>query len=227
MINDIAQFYDSIANIYDNGFAHNQGLLDFIERVKPHLPRSAHILDIGCGTGHPVSTTLAASGHRITGVDLSPAMVALSQERVPEGRFVVADMREYEHSVAEDQPDAIFSVFAMFRLGREEIEELVKKWASWLNVNGLLCIATMAADDCDPEKIANGYDIDGLCARAVRQQFMKKEVFHTLFTRRGWTEILHQNGLEELDVRSALFVPPKSMSTSNANFYYIIARKRV
>ncbi|MYE32588.1 MAG: class I SAM-dependent methyltransferase, partial [Chloroflexi bacterium] len=38
------------------------------------------VLELGCGTGR-VAVPLAASGVRVTGVDLSPAMLALARDR--------------------------------------------------------------------------------------------------------------------------------------------------
>ncbi|PKY05005.1 S-adenosyl-L-methionine-dependent methyltransferase [Aspergillus campestris IBT 28561] len=221
---EYAQLYDSIVDSYDSGFAHNPGLLRLIEKINSRLPTSANILDIGCGTGNPVSSTLASSGHKVVGVDFSPEMVTMSQKNVPKGKFLVADMRHYEHPTTA-RPDAIFNVFASFRLRREETESLVNKWAGWLNPNGLLCIATMAADDCPQDRIENGYDPDGLCARAVRQRFMGNEFRHTMFTRRGWTDLLQRNNLEVVESWMEIFVPPGSMDTDDARFFYIIARK--
>jgi SAM-dependent methyltransferase len=44
------------------------------------LPPGAHVVDVGCGTGrHAVA--LAAAGLRVTGVDLSPAMLARAASR--------------------------------------------------------------------------------------------------------------------------------------------------
>jgi len=64
-------------------------------------------LDIGCGAG---GTSLALAVERpdlaITGIDLSPALVAIAGERVPQARFHVADAA---HDPIDDRPDLIFS----------------------------------------------------------------------------------------------------------------------
>lgn len=47
------------------------------------LPAGAAILDIGCGSGWPVATTLAAAGHRVAGIDPSPTLLAAFRRAVP------------------------------------------------------------------------------------------------------------------------------------------------
>ncbi|CAL9608267.1 class I SAM-dependent methyltransferase [Streptomyces sp. Tu 3180] len=63
------------------------------ERLRAWLPgRAGDVLDLGCGTGS-LSLLAAAQGHRVTGVDRSPAMVALAREKLA-GRdavFLVGD----------------------------------------------------------------------------------------------------------------------------------------
>ncbi|MBW8735827.1 MAG: class I SAM-dependent methyltransferase [Streptomyces turgidiscabies] len=61
--------------------------------LRSWLPdRPADVLDLGCGTGS-VSLLAAEQGHRVTGVDLSPAMVEQARAK-PAGRdavFLVGD----------------------------------------------------------------------------------------------------------------------------------------
>ena len=47
------------------------------------LPRSAAILDLGCGSGVPVSELLLDSGFQVYGVDASPTLVAEFRRRFP------------------------------------------------------------------------------------------------------------------------------------------------
>ncbi|GAA3024962.1 class I SAM-dependent methyltransferase [Streptomyces glomeratus] len=66
-------------------------------------PRPGDVLDLGCGTGS-LSLLAAERGHRVTGVDLSPAMVALARAKLS-GRdavFLVGD------AAAPPVPDRLF-----------------------------------------------------------------------------------------------------------------------
>lgn len=55
-------------------------------------PRPGHVLDLGCGTGS-LSLLAAERGHRVTGVDLSPAMLTRARAKLAghDALFLVGD----------------------------------------------------------------------------------------------------------------------------------------
>jgi predicted TPR repeat methyltransferase len=63
------------------------------DRFVEALPKSAHVLDLGCGGGIPVARNLANHALHVTGVDGSAAMISLCRTRLPEHEWIVADMR--------------------------------------------------------------------------------------------------------------------------------------
>ncbi|MFO0993161.1 MAG: class I SAM-dependent methyltransferase [Hyphomicrobiales bacterium] len=66
----------------------------WLERFADHLPQGARILDTGCGSGKPIAEFMTVRGFAVTGVDSSPTMIALCRERLPEHRWIIADMRK-------------------------------------------------------------------------------------------------------------------------------------
>jgi SAM-dependent methyltransferase len=54
-------------------------------------PRAQRVLDAACGTGRHTAA-LAELGHAVTGLDVSPDMLALARQRVPDARFVEAPL---------------------------------------------------------------------------------------------------------------------------------------
>lgn len=57
------------------------------------LPAGGTVLDLGCGMAEPIAAHLVAAGCALTGVDTSPAMLALARIRFPGHRWIEADMR--------------------------------------------------------------------------------------------------------------------------------------
>jgi SAM-dependent methyltransferase len=95
------------------------------DRFIGRLGRGARVLDLGCGPGRPVAQHMVEHGLRVTGVDSSPAMIALCRERLPDQQWIVADMRRlalgrrFEGILAWDSffhldPDAQRAMFPVF-----------------------------------------------------------------------------------------------------------------
>ncbi|GGM01862.1 SAM-dependent methyltransferase [Streptomyces fumigatiscleroticus] len=89
--------WDARAAVFDDEPDH--GLRDprvraaWAGRLRAWLPeRPGDILDLGCGTGS-LSLLAAERGHRVTGVDLSPAMVELARAKLAghDAVFLVGD----------------------------------------------------------------------------------------------------------------------------------------
>lgn len=84
-LSQLRQYWDAAAAAFDDEPDH--GLRDPVVRrawadqlVQWLPPAPSAILDAGCGTGS-LSVLLAALGHKVTGIDLSPAMVAKARAK--------------------------------------------------------------------------------------------------------------------------------------------------
>ena len=64
----------------------------WLDRFMSRMPSRPAVLNIGCGSGEPMSCYLAEYGCTVTGVDFSSEMIAL-YERAPLQSWQVADMR--------------------------------------------------------------------------------------------------------------------------------------
>jgi trans-aconitate methyltransferase len=99
------------------------------------------VLDLGCGTGVPVSRALAAR-YRVTGVDGSARSIALARQNVPDASFLQADMTQVVFPPASFA--AVISSYAIIHVPRTEHASLLQRIAGWLQPGGVL-IATMGA----------------------------------------------------------------------------------
>ena len=210
--------FDSMGADYEKAFGHDPGLHKFIEKVLALLPPSSKVLDVGCGTGRPVSSTLASNGHKVTGIDISPSMAELSRKAVPSGEFEVADMTKY---VPKDKMNAIFNILCLFWLDRKGMEDQCKKWHEWLLPGGIVCICTFGAEDLHPTK--EMYDEDGLCASGMEFLFMGRKAQLLLMTKEGWKRILEAAGFEIVETLEDYFQPKGD--TQEEFHHFIIARK--
>ena len=97
----------------------------WIQAFARKLSPGSRVLDLGCGGGDPVAHLLVEHGMHVTGVDASPEMIALAQNRMPEQEWIVADMRglqlgrTFDGILAWDSffhlsPDAQRAMFAVF-----------------------------------------------------------------------------------------------------------------
>ncbi|HKP90299.1 MAG TPA: class I SAM-dependent methyltransferase [Thermoleophilaceae bacterium] len=58
------------------------------------VPAGSSLVDAGCGTGR-YAAAFAGLGYLVTGVDLSPELVAVAERAAPDARFEVADLRSW------------------------------------------------------------------------------------------------------------------------------------
>jgi SAM-dependent methyltransferase len=74
-----AELFDRFARFYDADYRHYQDDLDLILDLADQT--GDPILELGCGTGRALAPLLAA-GHTVTGVDISPGLLRVAQEKL-------------------------------------------------------------------------------------------------------------------------------------------------
>lgn len=138
----VARGYDAVATDFNASRAGGdaQALTPLLAR----LPRGARVLDLGCGAGVPIASTLSDAGLDVIGVDLSAGQLALARTQAPGVALLRGDMTTCAFAPASF--DAVVSFYAIFHLPREQHESLCGRVASWLRPGGYL-LATLATHD--------------------------------------------------------------------------------
>jgi SAM-dependent methyltransferase len=83
---------DFYTNIYDylvyNNIKNDYELGKIVNSTNP--TEASIIVDIGCGTGHQVSS-LSAKNLQVMGIDISPSMIQKAKENYPTGNYKIGD----------------------------------------------------------------------------------------------------------------------------------------
>jgi 2-polyprenyl-3-methyl-5-hydroxy-6-metoxy-1,4-benzoquinol methylase len=130
---DKSNGYEQIASAYISGRHAGIGA-DEVGQWARALPPAATILDLGCGSGVPISETLINAGFNVHGVDASPTMVAAFRARFPQAPVqcvAVADSDFFGRTF-----DAIVAWGLIFLLDADEQRRLTAKMASVLTSGG-------------------------------------------------------------------------------------------
>jgi cyclopropane fatty-acyl-phospholipid synthase-like methyltransferase len=116
------------------------------------LPGGATILDLGCGTGVPISQALIARGFKVYGVDASPTIVAAFRANFPSVPVECAAVEDSDFFARTF--DAVVAWGLVFLLDPEAQRRLIKKVAGVLESGGrLLFTAPIETDErgCFPD----------------------------------------------------------------------------
>lgn len=114
------------------------------------------VADIGCGTGR-VTAHLASLGLAVSGIDLSPGMVAAARQRHPDLRFEVGSM------LAIDLPDGVLggvlAWYSTIHLPDEWLPGALAEFRRVLAPGGYVLLAFQAGDETMHLAQARGHPV--------------------------------------------------------------------
>ena len=106
------------------------------------LPRGASVIDIGCGSGLPITKVLVDEGLNVYGVDASPTLVSAFRTNLP---GVPIACEPVEESVFFNRLfDGVVSWGLMFLLPSETQRQLIQRMADILVPGGRLLFTSVA-----------------------------------------------------------------------------------
>lgn len=136
---DLENDYDKIAKDFakmrDDFYLEKKYLDTFISHLRPE----ASILDVGCGSGHPIASYLIAQGFSLTGVDKSKELLKIAKDNCPKMKLVHGDMRTVK---IHDHYDGIIEWWSLFHIPKNDHELMISRFANWLTSNGILEFTT-------------------------------------------------------------------------------------
>ncbi|MEY9969122.1 ubiquinone/menaquinone biosynthesis C-methylase UbiE [Streptacidiphilus sp. MAP12-16] len=140
----IAAYWDAAASSFDDapdhGLKAEHTRLAWARLLGSWLPpEPVDLLDVGCGTGS-LSLLLAESGHRVTGVDLSPRMIGQAREKLAgadlPARFLVGDAAS--PPTGSERFDVVLSRHLVWTL--PDPEAALREWVGLLRPGGRLVL---------------------------------------------------------------------------------------
>lgn len=141
---ELRKYWDNLASTFDDQPDH--GLRDlpifaaWTELLKKYLPfTKAAVLDVGCGTGS-LSVVLAKLGHIVTGIDLSPSMIALAETKTEEhGLQITYQIMDAAYpQLSRQQFNGIVCRHLLWVL--PEPERVLQRWIDLLKQKGRLIL---------------------------------------------------------------------------------------
>ena len=131
----IVGLYEENAAAWDTARGRDLHERQWVDAFTAQLPKGASILDLGCGSGEPIAHHLIQSGYRVTGIDSSPSLIGLCRQRLPEGEWLVGDMRALDLG---HRFDAILAWHSFFHLHFDDQRAMFRRFAAHAKPGALL-----------------------------------------------------------------------------------------
>ena len=191
-----AEAFNTIGKHYETVFGQNQTQIEAVQWLINHLPKPSHILDVGCGTGVPTAQMLCEADHRVLGIDISPGMLEIAAEQIPQADFELMDMADL--NLADQTFDAITAFFSLLMLPKSAITNVLHKLVSQLKPQGYF-VLSMVEGDLDYVEIP----------------FINSKISASAYFEADLTHLLSQTGLNVLrikrvDLAASADAPPET-----------------
>lgn len=134
--NSVKNNYDLIAEQYSNDFGIYIEDLDVYEEFEKNLIEGARILDLGAGSGRTYSY-FHKKGYDYIGLDFSKKMKEYAYKIHDEFSYIVDDMVNLKQHFENDSIDAVFAVYSLFHLPKNDFKKLLSDIYNILKINGI------------------------------------------------------------------------------------------
>ncbi len=151
---EVRKFYDESADSYNIMMGEEIDLPMYAEALGGLAERIANldgaVLDSSCGSGHMLEQLKDryVPGRQFHGVDLSPRMVGISQQRLGDAATITeGDMGELHH-VLDGSCAAVLNFFALHHVDLKRMFTCFVEWSRVLKADGQLLVATWEGEGC-------------------------------------------------------------------------------
>lgn len=132
---DIITFFDKCAPWWDADMVRNEDLIAMI-LDNGGIRENMHVLDVACGTGVLFPDYLKRNVASVTGIDISPEMAKIAQEKFPDVKVICGDV-ETEEFPQKFDAIMVYNAFPHF----PDPARLIKVLADLVKPGGKLSVA--------------------------------------------------------------------------------------
>ena len=210
--NSVKRNYDLIAKQYSDEFGVFIEDLNIYEEFEKYLNKGAHILDLGCGSGRTY-TYFREKGYNYTGIDFSEKMKERAYEIHGEFPYIVDDIANVKRYFANESVDAVFAVYSLFHLPKENFERAVADVSAILKQGGVFLFSY---------QLGSGEDF-------VDEPYLgeagRKALYMNYMDRPYVDELLGQNGFEKVFEFNKHETGDGVIGENGNDAVYVIAKK--
>lgn len=134
---DVINFFNNCAPHWDDNMVRNDRIIGII-LDNAMVEQGKKILDVACGTGVLFSDYLKRDVESIVGVDISPKMTEIAQQKFTQSNITIicGDIEEFEFDKVFDCA-VVYNAFPHF----PEPEALIKKLSAMVKIGGTVTVA--------------------------------------------------------------------------------------
>lgn len=140
------EFY---TNIYDylvyNNIKNDYEIGKIVNSTNP--TEASIIVDIGCGTGHQVSS-LSAKNLQVMGIDISPSMIQKAKENYPTGNYKIGDAQDSSLLSPMSATHILCLYFTLYYF--KDKRQFFDNCMDWLMPGGYLVVHLVDREHFDP-----------------------------------------------------------------------------
>ncbi|HJQ70573.1 MAG TPA: class I SAM-dependent methyltransferase [Blastocatellia bacterium] len=140
---ETGNLYNRISSWWNDQQDQTTAGLHFVRKAIGLSANRGNALDVGCGSGGRILTALLEAGFRVTGIDVSEAMLKHAKQRHPHSDFIHADICEWE---PRERYDAIIAWDSIFHVPYSEQRPVTAKLCRALAAGGVVLFTAGGVD---------------------------------------------------------------------------------
>jgi len=152
----IEETYDKSAKVFAAMFDAMGARISDIEETLALIKRdNPKVLEIGCGNGRDAKE-ICKRANDYLGIDVSAELILLAKQKVPNGKFEIADVEYFQFP---GELDVIFAFASLLHISKESLRDIFKKIYIALNKGGIFRLSLKYAKNYQELERRDGFGI--------------------------------------------------------------------